>query len=112
MPNSFSTFLIDTPNIKDGAVTTPKIKDANVVYGKVKKTPGSASGSVGAGATVEISMSYGTFFPLVYGGPFSDQLSVISQGSYEVGYVGCFRLRNDEAASADYTVNWQYIPSS
>lgn len=108
MPNSFSTFLIDTPNIKDGAVTKEKVKDDAIWMSKLCILVGSASGSLPAGEEVGIEGHSCSFFPLLYEA-MNNKVYVKVQGSIEMGSAMDFSIRNDDTVGSEYRVAWNYV---
>jgi len=108
MPNGFSLFMVDTANIKDGAITAPKINANAILRSKVKRTQTTVSGSLAAGAQVVIAMHDTNFFPCVYEDGIGKTYMKAQHNLKDIPE-GNFALRNDDTTSRPYNVTWAYI---
>lgn len=100
------TTTIDDNDIPIGGINGPTIGDGSINRGRAYTSTGSASGSIGAGSGINVSMDLYTFFP-----NFKDEsgvswldLNASLGASADTGSVG---IHNTSGASANYSVTWR-----
>ncbi len=104
------TSAVETAKIDNLAVTEGKIAASAVAQGKLKTSTGSASGSLGNGLVIELTMQDYCFSPNYYAANYA--LWVTVQASTATGTVARSNLYNASGSTRAYTVRWRYVTAT